>query len=175
MRYLILNEGIDYKNPAIKELLEALSCGCTEECKDIFEISIDSWGGAVPIGLYLLDVLNRNKHRVTLTVTGEVSSCAFMIWAGFEGYKSVTAGSWAVVHMSTRQGTIRDHKFDDGTKQLLKDGKYMLKVHERYTLPELTEKEAELWLNERDITIPYTRLKTIAAKHNKLNKAKKPK
>lgn len=170
---MVLNDGIEFENSAVKEIMNALSCGCNDDCYDILNIAIDSYGGSVPIGLHLLNILNANAHRVTLTAAGQVSSCAFMIWAGFKGYKSVTAGSWAIVHMSTRQGTIRDHKYADGTKQLLKDGKHMLKAHEQYVIPELTEEEAEQWLNEKDITISYSRLKRIAAKHNRINKAKK--
>lgn len=162
-----MTERVDFDNSDIITILSALS-----EPGPI-TIAINSHGGELPAGLFLIDVFNRNADRIQLAGAGNLSSCAFMLWAGFTGYKMVYAGSWATVHKSTRFTEIRDENLSEGGQKLLLDGNNFKEIHDRYIIPELNKKEQLSFKLEADVLIPYTRLKRIAAKHNRINKAKK--
>lgn len=167
MKYYLFEGQISADGENIRDLLSMISSD-----EENITLGINSNGGEVIVALFLLDVLNSNKHRIQLNIINWAQSSAYLIWAGFEGYKTCYPGSFGVAHMSQKTVYVNDHGKLSGDGEIhRKTSTDFKKMNEKYVVPTLTKKQAEDFWDECDITITYSQLKRIADKHNKINNA----
>ncbi len=169
MKYFILNGGIEHRNTRVEELMHLIS----NEPGNI-TIALDSSGGNMAVGLFLLDMLNDNAHRIHLVALSFIESMALTMWLGFKGYKSSYPCSSGTAHQSYLNVSINENHEISGNNYNKTTIGEARKIFEKYVEPNLTKKELQGYHNGEDVIITPVRLVQIANKHNRLNKVKRP-
>jgi len=163
MQYFIFSGFIEHDNPKIEELINLINTTSGH-----LVIGIDSRGGDVALGQFILEMLNapNEVNRIKLKALSFIQSGGFTIWCGFKGYKSVLSGSLGLTHSPTCGVNMRGSgRYEGGhaTMQLLPS---LWELHETTVAPFLTPAERLAFNNDEDVYLPYPRLLDIANAQN---------
>ena len=69
-------------------------------------IGLNSGGGQTSVAAFLLDCLNANSERVTLTALTGIYSAAFWLFYNFKGKRKIASGCRGMFHYATQPVTL---------------------------------------------------------------------
>lgn len=151
---IIFNNEFTAEN--VNSLLKEISHWINETEFEVI-IYMESVGGSWSAYRSLLDYMNKNRARITLTVTGEVCSVAFDLAYNYKGKTEILKGSYGLVHkLHTKVSTSKlNNPVAYSTKIVQNIEKYNFK----YSF--LTKEEQERFDKGEDIFVDYKTMKKV--------------
>lgn len=142
---ITFNEALEFDTVAklIKEIDEAIVSEYKEHKASFVTLYFASTGGCVSSSELLLDYLNLRKASIHLVVFDRCDSCAFSMYANFEGKKKLLRGASSYLHLveikvGTREDLKNETNLKSSKKDLEKSNNELLLLLEKLNVPSET-------------------------------------
>lgn len=156
MKYFLFDGGIE--NEDVASLIDFLN----QNDGDV-KVGLCSGGGSSGTARFLLDILNQNRHRITLCAVVGVYSAAFEIFYKFKGKKELTFGAKGMYHYGTIEVRISDAvkpaKGEDRCD--FRNMKIYRKERDSFAKMFMNKEELKDFKRNEDIYFDFVRMKEI--------------